>query len=247
MVKRFLLLVSALVLMISCQEPAREEVEYNPAEDFVLITDVIPDALLDIRYYSEYNFIGDRIPGYEQPVAIISKQACDSLKAVADELRTKGYLIRIYDAYRPQDAVDYFMKWGADIADVRMKEYFYPEIDKKRIVPEQFVAEKSSHTRGSTVDLTLFDMKLQRDVDMGSTFDYFGPVSNPSAQPGQEVGAYKPLNQAQYDNRMLLRNTMIAHGFEPYFSEWWHFTLAGEPFPDTYFNFPVSTESVKNR
>ena len=137
------------------------------------------------------------------------------------------------------------MKWAKDTADVRMKEYFYPELDKSVLVPQEYVAEKSGHTRGSTVDLTLFDMKLEKEVDMGCTYDYFGVASHPDVQPGQAIGAYKPITEEQYRNRMILQKAMVSHGFKIYDCEWWHFTLKDEPFPDTYFNFPIATGSVK--
>lgn len=210
-------------------------------DSFVMVTDVVPDAILEIRYFSTYNFIGDRIPGYEEPVAILTAQAADSLKAVSDDLRALGYRLKIFDAYRPQCAVDYFVEWAEDFSDTRMKEYFYPELEKDVLIPLEYIAAKSSHTRGSTVDLTLFDMRLEKEVDMGCTYDYFGDASHPDVLPGQEAGDYPPINEFQYNNRMILRNAMIAHGFKPYDCEWWHFTLADEPFPDTYFNFPVKT------
>ncbi|MCQ2171226.1 MAG: M15 family metallopeptidase [Bacteroidales bacterium] len=216
----------------------------DTANDFVLVTDVVPDAILEIRYYSTYNFIGDRIPGYEEPVALLTRQAADSLKVVSDELLQQGYRLKILDAYRPQCAVDYFMEWAKDTCDVRMKEYFYPELFKSVLIPQGYIAEKSGHTRGSTIDLTLFDMKTEREVDMGCTFDYFGVASHPDVLPGQKIGSYKPITEEQYLNRMILRNAMLRHGFKPYDCEWWHFTLANEPFADTYFNFPVSTSSV---
>ena len=242
--KKIIILVSVILpLLGSCSGNGKMNVA--PAAEFVLVNDVIPDAMLDIRYYGTYNFIGERIPGYEQPVAILTRQAADSLKAVNDDLKAMGYLIRIFDAYRPQKAVDFFMEWAEDTVDVRMKEYFYPELDKSVLVPQEYVARKSSHTRGSTVDLTLFDMRTERDADMGCTFDYFGVASHPGVLPGQEIGAYAPINEEQYNNRMILRNAMLSHGFKPYESEWWHFTLSDEPFPDTYFNFPVSARSVK--
>ena len=237
-----------VVLFCSTACSKDEENKLAPEMDssqFVLISEHIPDVILEIRYYSTYNFIGDRIPGYLEPVAILTRQAADSLKAVSDDLMKQGYRLKIFDAYRPQCAVDFFMKWAKDTADVRMKEYFYPEVDKSDIVPQGYVAEKSGHTRGSTVDLTLFDMNLEKDVDMGCTFDYFGMASHPSKQPGQEIGAYKPITQEQYDNRMILQKAMVSHGFKIYDYEWWHFTLKDEPFPDTYFNFPVATWSIK--
>ena len=123
-----------------------------------------------------------------------------------------------------------------------MKESFYPELEKSVLVPEEYVAEHSSHTRGSTVDLTLVDIRTGREVDMGCVFDYFGVASHPDVLPGQEIGAYKPISEEHYRNRMILRDAMLSHGFKPYDCEWWHFTLAAEPFPDTYFNFPVRSE-----
>lgn len=215
------------------------------SSQFVLISEHIPDVILEIRYYSTYNFIGERIPGYLEPVAILTRQAADSLKAVSDDLMKQGYRLKIFDAYRPQCAVDFFMKWAQDLDDARMKEYFYPELDKSLIVPQEYVAVKSGHTRGSTVDLTLFDMKLEKEVDMGCTFDYFGVASHPSVQPDQEIGAYKPITQEQYDNRMILQKAMVSHGFKIYDYEWWHFTLKDEPFPNTYFDFPVASRSIK--
>ncbi len=213
-------------------------------ENFVLVSDAVPDAILEIRYYSTYNFIGERIPGYEEPVALLTRQAADSLKAVSDELLRLGYRLKIFDAYRPQCAVDYFMEWAKDTADVRMKEYFYPELDKSVLIPQGYIARRSGHTRGSTIDLTLFDMETEKEVDMGCTFDYFGVASHPDVLPGQEAGSYKPITEDQYHNRMILRNAMLRHGFKPYDCEWWHFTLEDEPFPDTYFTFPVSASSI---
>ncbi len=200
------------------------------AGGFVSVSEAIPDVILEIRYYSTYNFIGERIDGYEQPVALLTRQAAGRLKEAADELAGKGYRLKIYDAYRPQKAVDHFVRWAKDAADLRMKPYFYPEIDKKDIIPGHYIAEHSGHSRGSTVDLTLFDMRTQKELDMGGPFDYFGELSHPD---------YRDITEEQYANRMLLRDTMLRHGFLPITSEWWHFTLENEPYPDTYFTFPV--------
>ena len=228
----------------SNDEKNRVKTPEEDASQFVVLTDVVPDAILEIRYYSTYNFIGRRIPGYEEPIAMLTRQAADSLKKVSDDLIKQGYRLKIFDGYRPQKAVDYFMAWAKDVNDTLMKQYFYPELDKSVLVPQEYVAEKSGHTRGSTIDLTLFDMKLEKEVDMGCTYDYFGLASHPDVLPGQEVGAYKPINQQQYDNRMILQKAMLAHGFKPYDCEWWHFTLANEPFPDTYFTFPVTRSAL---
>lgn len=244
-------LFCSLFVLSSCGNDDNNPSALSPEEDasqFVVLTDVVPDAILEIRYYGTYNFVGERIPGYEQPVALLTRQAADSLKKVSDDLRRQGYRLKIWDGYRPQKAVDRFMAWAKDLDDVKMKTYFYPELTKDRIIPEEYVAEKSGHTRGSTVDLTLFDMKKEKEVDMGSTFDYFGPMSHPDVQPGQRAGSYPTvLTEEQYQNRMLLRKAMLVHGFKPLDSEWWHFTLKDEPFPDTYFVFPVSMNSINNR
>ena len=208
----------------------------DDSSDFVLLTDAVPDAILEIRYYSTYNFVGDRIDGYEEPLAFLTKEAAAALKEVSDELVAKGYRLKIYDAYRPQMAVTHFVNWAQDTEDIRMKEYFYPELDKDVLFPQGYIAEHSGHSRGSTVDLTLFDMSTEKEVDMGGTFDYFGELSHPD---------YTGITGEQYANRMLLREAMLAHGFKPLVEEWWHFTLENEPFPDTYFTFPVNSESLK--
>ena len=207
----------------------------NDPSDFVLVSEAVPDAILEIRYYSTYNFIGDRIDGYEEPLAFMTKESAAALREVSDELIEKGYRLKIFDAYRPQMAVDNFMRWALDEDDVRMKEYFYPELEKDVLFPQGYIAEHSGHSRGSTVDLTLFDMKTEREVDMGGTFDYFGELSHPD---------YTDITEEQYANRMILRDAMTAHGFRPLDEEWWHFTLDNEPYPDTYFTFPVNSDSL---
>lgn len=206
------------------------------SSDFVLLTDVVPDAILEIRYYSTYNFVGERIDGYEEPLAFLTKDAAKALKEVSDDLKAKGYRLKIYDAYRPQRAVNHFVKWAKDKNDTRMKTYFYPELEKDVLFPQEYIMEHSGHSRGSTVDLTLFDMKTEKEVDMGGTFDYFGEQSHPD---------YKGITEQQYKNRMILRDAMLAHGFKPLSSEWWHFTLEKEPYPDTYFDFPINKDSLK--
>ncbi|HAS20880.1 MAG TPA: peptidase M15 [Lachnospiraceae bacterium] len=207
----------------------------DDASDFVLLSEAVPDAILEIRYYSTYNFVGDRIDGYEEPVAILTEEAATALKEVSDDLVSQGYRLKIYDAYRPQMAVDNFMEWALDEEDVRMKQYFYPELDKDVLFPQGYIAEHSGHSRGSTVDLTLFDMETEKEVDMGGTFDYFGELSHPD---------YTDITEEQYENRMILREAMMRHGFKPLEEEWWHFTLAEEPYPDTYFTFPVNSTSI---
>ncbi len=207
----------------------------NDPTDFVLLSDAVPDAILEIRYFSTYNFVGEKIEGYEEPLAFLTKEAAAALKEVSDELVEKGYRLKIYDAYRPQEAVTHFSDWARDPDATDMKEYFYPELEKDVLFPQGYIAEHSGHSRGSTVDLTLFDMRTEKEVDMGGTFDYFGELSHPD---------YTDITEEQYANRMLLRDVMMAHGFEPVDTEWWHFTLKDEPFPDTYFTFPVNSDSL---
>ena len=208
----------------------------DDASDFVLLSEAVPDAILEIRYYSTYNFVGDRIDGYEEPVALLTKEAAAALNEVSAELLEKGYRLKIYDAYRPQEAVTNFVEWAQDEDDTRMKEYFYPELEKDVLFPQGYIAEHSGHSRGSTVDLTLFDMTTEKEVDMGGTFDYFGELSHPD---------YTDITEEQYANRMILREAMMNHGFKPLEEEWWHFTLENEPYPDTYFTFPVNSDSVE--
>ncbi|MBE5849079.1 MAG: peptidase M15 [Lachnospiraceae bacterium] len=215
---------------------AEETVNYSDdSSDFVLLSEAVPDAILEIRYYSTYNFVGDRIEGYEEPVALLTKEAAAALLEVSEELKEKGYRLKIYDAYRPQMAVTNFVEWAEDTDDTRMKEFFYPDLEKDVLFPQGYIAEHSGHSRGSTVDLTLFDMETEKELDMGGTFDFFGELSHPD---------YKDITEEQFNNRMILRDAMLEHGFRPLETEWWHFTLDDEPYPDTYFTFPVSSESV---
>jgi len=214
----------------------------DDASQFVNITDVVPDAILEIRYYSTYNFVGTRVDGYEEPIALLTRQAADSLRAVSEDLKKQGYRLKIYDAYRPQCAVDHFVRWAADVNDTLMKPYFYPDVPRDKLFELGYIAKKSGHTRGSTVDLTLFDMATEKEVDMGGTFDWFGLESHPGFGGNQKTGKYKPndrITAEQFHNRMILREAMLRHGFKAIDEEWWHFTLKNEPFPDTYFTFPV--------
>lgn len=218
-------------------ESIKTIVENTDASGFVLVSDIIPDVVLDIRYYTTFNFLGERVDGYEEPVALMTREAAYALKKVSDEAISKGYRLKIFDAYRPQCAVDHFVRWADKIRELAMKEYFYPGIDKKRLFEEGFVALKSGHSRGSTVDLTLLDMATQKDLDVGGTFDYFGSLS--WAENTENI------TQEQASNRKMLRDMMISHGFHPLDEEWWHFTLDNEPYPDTYFTFPVNSHQVK--
>lgn len=250
-----------------CAEGAKPEYD---SSGFVTLTEVVPDAILEIRYYGTYNFVGTRVDGYEEPVALITKEAAAALKEVSDELAAQGYRLKIFDAYRPQRAVDHFIRWAEDLSDTVTRQYFYPDVDKSKLFELDYICAKSGHSRGSTVDLTLFDMKMEKEVDMGGTFDWFGGESHPDfcgelvsgTCPGNCPGncsgdcsdncggvyngdnskspTGKSITPEQFKNRMILRSAMLRHGFKPYDGEWWHFTLKNEPYPDTYFDFPVN-------
>ena len=209
----------------------RKKVTMDPS-GFVLLAEHVPWIIQEIRYYSAYNFIGERIDGYEEPCAIVTKEAARALKSVSKELYVQGYCLKVFDAYRPACAVKHFMMWGIEDLDLRMKPFFYPDLQKQEIFSRGYIASKSSHSRGSTVDLTLLEMATGREVDMGSPFDLFSERSHPD---------HKGVTEEQYDNRMRLQKAMLRSGFEPLDCEWWHFTLGDEPYPDTYFEFPVSS------
>jgi D-alanyl-D-alanine dipeptidase len=200
---------------------------------FVYVDEIIPNIELDMRYYTSNNFVGRHIDGYLRPKGILTAEAAAALKAAQDELEPVGLGLKIFDAYRPQRSVDEFVRWAKDLNDTRMKREFYPEVGKKDLFREKYIAARSSHSRGSTVDVTIVALDGATTgpaLDMGSGFDLFGPRSWPTSL------AVPPAARA---HRMLLRLLMTKHGFEPYPQEWWHFTLKHEPFPDTYFDFPV--------
>ena len=203
---------------------------------FVILADYVPGIIQEIRYHSTYNFIGERIDGYEEPCAILSKEAAWALKAVSNEVNVQGYRLKVFDAYRPARAVRHFVMWGIDDLDLRMKPFFYPELEKHELFKKGYIASQSSHSRGSAVDLTLLDMNTGKEVDMGSPFDLFSEVSHPDS---------KAVTEEQYENRMFLQNVMVRNGFKPLDCEWWHFSLKDEPYPDIYFEFPVSAEYFK--
>ena len=247
--KHWLCIFTAAAAMLAATACRTDCTDSLPS-GFVHVAEAVPDAILEVRYYSTYNFIGDRIRGYERPTPMLTVEAAEALKAVSDELIPQGYRLKIYDTYRPQRAVDHFVEWSQKTDDTRMKRYFYPDLDKTVLFPQGYIAAKSGHSRGSTVDLTLFDMKTEKEVDMGGTFDWFGRESHPDWGGDPEtqkftgefpVGtpAERKIDEFQFRNRMLLRSVMLKHGFKPVDTEWWHFTLADEPYPETYFDYPV--------
>ena len=196
---------------------------------FVHIENEIPTIELDIRYYGSDNFIGQPIDGYLASTAILSVEAVNALAKVQKELKAFGLGLKVFDAYRPQKAVDHFVRWGKALADVKMRNEYYPTVEKRNLFKEGYIAKHSGHSRGSTVDLTLIDLKSRVELDMGSAFDFFGKRS---------WVKYADISAPQRANRMLLHNIMLKHKFKSYPQEWWHFTLKNEPYK-RYFNFDV--------
>lgn len=199
-------------------------------ENFVYAEQVIPNIEVDMRYAGTNNFIGKPVEGYQKQKAILTKPAAEALKKVQAELEAKGYSLKIFDAYRPQRAINQFKKWAADPVDTTMKAFYYPEVQKKDLFNLGYLSSRSGHSRGSTIDLTLVDKKTGKEVDMGGAYDYFGEISSHN---------YPHITTQQIKNRELLKSIMGKFGFRPYTKEWWHYTLRQEPFPDTYFDFVI--------
>lgn len=208
---------------------------FVPHEGFVLVRDCIPDVIEDMRYFTTNNFMGEKVDGYHANVAILSEQAAKQLKSAADEFREMGYVIKIYDAYRPQSAVNHFVSW-AKTGSQKMKKEYYPTIEKNNLL-SRYIASKSGHSKGSTIDLTICYKDTKEEVDMGSHFDYFGPPSHTSFMGPYHGGN---VNETHNKNRMLLKKVMEKHGFTNYRNEWWHYTLNNQPYPNNYFDFPVT-------
>lgn len=202
-------------------------------EEFVDVAEVIPSIVVDLRYVTKNNFVGRPVDGYEQSRCILTQEAATALKRVQDELRPYRLGLKVFDAYRPQRAVDHFVRWSRDESDQQIKEKYYPGVAKGDLFRQGYIATRSGHSRGSTVDLTIVSLRkgdARKELDMGTPFDFFGReswIDNTNLTPQQRA------------NRLLLREIMTKHGFRPYDKEWWHFTLQDEPYPETYFDFPV--------
>ena len=197
---------------------------------FVYLSDVAPSIRQEVRYAGTNNFIGKPIDGYDAETIILSKEAATAMLKVQEDLRKANLSLKVYDAYRPQRAVDHFVRWARVESDTLMKTQYYPAVPKNQLFKLGFIASKSGHTRGSTVDLTLVDLKTGTECDMGGPYDFFGPLSHHD---------YEDLSTEQRSNRTFLKSMMSKHGFRAYAKEWWHYTLRGEPYPDTYFDFEV--------
>lgn len=202
-------------------------------QGFTVLTDSIPDLLIELRYAGANNFMGRPVAGYNDRIGIGTSALAHHLKKVQAELKLMGLGLKIYDAYRPQTAVNEFIRWSKIPGDTLTKHIYYPTLAKNRLFDLGFIASKSGHSRGSTVDLSLIYLKGKNkgnEVDMGSPWDFFGDLSNFNNTS---------ISKKQKANRSLLRELMLANGFKPYEKEWWHFTLNQEPFPQTYFDFPI--------
>lgn len=240
----------ALIVLLSACAHARPQPAVDPA--LVSVLELDSTIVVEARYYGDHNFIGRPIAGYEAPRCLLTRQAAAALARVQEDLRPFGLGLKTFDCYRPQRAVDDFVSWANDADDTKMKQEFYPAVDKADLFSEGYIAERSGHSRGSTVDLTiirlpqqprnedveaLIDCRLPADergrdhsIDMGTAYDCFDPLSH-TANPTVDEEARR--------NRLLLKTVMEKHGFTNYPQEWWHFTLSGEPFPDRYFDVPV--------
>ena len=197
---------------------------------FVYLSDVDSTIKSELRYLTNNNFIGTPIDGYHNNCVILTLEAANALKKIQQILLKKNLSLKIFDAYRPQQSVDHFVRWAKDLEDTLMKKQYYPNVPKSQLFNQGYIASKSGHTRGSTLDLTIVNIKNGKDLDMGSPYDFFGEASHPF---------YKKIGTIQKRNRLFLRKIMLENGFKPYDNEWWHFTLKNEPFPKQYFNFPV--------
>ncbi len=220
-----------LLLLLFFAFAKKTEAQHLP-EGFVYLNEVIPSIEVELRYAGNHNFIGKPIPGYIKQKPIITKQAAEALKKVQIELNKQNLGLKIYDAYRPQQSVDFFVDWAKNINDTLKKLEFYPNVKKELLFKEQYIAARSGHTRGSTVDLTIIDFysEEKKELDMGSPYDFFGQ---------QSWVTYENLTSNQLENRKLLQGVMKKYNFRNYEQEWWHFTLKDEPFPETYFNFTI--------
>ena len=216
-----------ILVMLSTASFARAAEDALP-KGFVYLHDFAPSIVLELRYFSGDNFVGKRIDRYEAPRCILTLQAALALRSVQAELKQFGLGLKVFDAYRPQGAVDHFVRWAKDLQDTGTKETYYPNIAKKDLIGD-YIAHKSGHSRGSSLDLTIVGPEGE-ELDMGSTFDFFDKKSWTLSDE---------ITIPQRAHRMLLRTVMTKYGFNFYKFEWWHFTLKNEPFPETHFDFPV--------
>jgi D-alanyl-D-alanine dipeptidase len=212
------------------QLPSSGRGQEAPPAGFVDVAAVVEGLIVDMRYFGNDNFVGTRIEGYERPRCLLTQQAANALAAIQRHLATRGLGLKVFDCYRPTRAVAHFLRWAQSVDDGKRKAEYYPDLDKRDLFKLGYIASRSGHSRGSTVDLTLVRRADKGELDMGTAYDFSGPKSWLSD---------KRVSPEARKNRALLVDTMTRGHFRPYHKEWWHFTLANEPFPSTYFNFPV--------
>ncbi|MFJ1609203.1 M15 family metallopeptidase [Streptomyces sp. NPDC088253] len=251
--------LAALLAVTAASATAGATPEPKAPDDFVALGSVDPTIIQEMRYITRHNFVGERIDGYRQPICILTRPAAEALHKAQVTLLHEGYTLKVYDCYRPQRAVDHFVRWAEDLDDQAMKPEFYPQVDKTRLFEDGYIAEKSGHSRGSTMDLTIVRLPAKptrpyvpgeplvpcyapqdqrfpdNSVDMGTGFDCFDTLAHTLDPRIQGV---------QRANRLLLKSTLESLGFVNLAEEWWHYTYKPEPYPDTYFDFPVSKRSL---
>ncbi|GGM13540.1 D-alanyl-D-alanine dipeptidase [Streptomyces fumigatiscleroticus] len=257
--RRLVTTLAALLAVTATGTPAQAKTEPEAPADFVALNRVDPTIIQEMRYFTPHNFVGERIDGYRQPLCILTRPAAEALHRAQLTLLRKGYSLKVYDCYRPQRAVDHFVRWAEDLDDQAMKAEFYPDVDKTRLFADGYIAEKSGHSRGSTTDLTIVKLPARptrpyhpgqplqpcfapqkerfpdNSVDMGTGFDCFDTLAH-TEDPR--------IEGEQRANRLLLKRTLEDLGFVNLAEEWWHYTYKPEPYPDTYFDFPVSQRSL---
>ncbi|MER5441226.1 M15 family metallopeptidase [Streptomyces sp. NPDC002790] len=256
------LTAAALLGVAAAPSAAQATPDPKAPKDFVALHDVDSTIIQEMRYYTEHDFMGEPVDGYKKPMCLLTRPAAQALHKAQIGLLKKGYSLKVYDCYRPQRAVDHFVRWAKDLDDQKMKAEFYPRVDKTRLFADGYIAEKSGHSRGSTLDLTVVKLparptrpyvpgeqltpcygpKAERfpdnSLDMGTGFDCFDTLAHTDDPRVQGV---------QRANRDLLRNALGAQGFVNLPEEWWHYTYDPELYPDTYFDFPVSRRSLTGR
>jgi D-alanyl-D-alanine dipeptidase len=251
--------LAALLAVTAASATAEAKTEPNAPKDFVALRTVDPTIIQEMRYFTPHNFVGERIDGYEQPICILTSPAAEALHKAQTKLLRRGYTLKVYDCYRPQRAVDHFVRWAEDLDNQAMKGEFYPKVDKSHLFADGYIAEKSGHSRGSTMDLTIEQLPTgptrpyhpgeplvpcfaprderfpDNSVDMGTGFDCFDTLAH-TLDPR--------IQGEQRANRLLLKDTLEDLGFVNLAEEWWHYTYKPEPYPNTYFDFPVSSKSL---
>lgn len=221
--------VKIFLSIFLCFSSLASALEKKP-KDFVSVKELDPSLIVELKYLSSDNFLGRPVKGYKQNICYLAHPAAKALMKAQEDLKKKHLSLKVFDCYRPQRAVQDFVQWARDLKDEKMKERFYPRIEKQNLFKSGYIASRSGHSRGSTVDLTLVDMKTGKELDMGSEFDTFDPSSQT---------AYAELSEEQKKNRQQLKSSMEKQGFKNYHQEWWHYSFINEPYPKRYFDFEV--------